>query len=154
MNPSRFVAAALAALGAGAIMIGCTPQLASWETIRHETDQAMAAIVELLLADSAVEDLTDPTPFGCEHGVMYTGHLVVDPGPDFDAARFIDALPEKLGPSFEPYESKVELDMPNAAFYATEQGNALITINSGVNDKSHGVDILAMSRRGESPDAP
>lgn len=149
--PPRAATATLIAGAVGAVAVGCAPQLPTWDDIRAETNATMQEVVDLLPTEVVVDDLTNSRPYGCERGVMYTGHLDIDPGPHFDIPAFIESLDDTLPEGFEPRTSQVRVSFARALFTAEPHGSTLLNVTENTAGGRNTIDVLAISRCGEPP---
>ncbi|WP_143738864.1 hypothetical protein [Microbacterium sp. Yaish 1] len=140
-----------AMLGTGMMMSACAAQLPTWDDIRAETNATMQEVVDLLPPEVVVDDLTNSRPYGCERGVMYTGHLDIDPGPHFDIPAFIESLDDTLPEGFEPRTSQVRVSFARALFTAEPYGSTLLKVTENTAGGRNTIDVLAISRCGEPP---
>ncbi|MDQ1218436.1 hypothetical protein QE411_003291 [Microbacterium arborescens] len=151
MRSRRWFVTLAAMFGTGMMMSACASQLPTWDEVRAETQATMQEVVDLLPAEVVVDDMTDPTPYGCENGVMYTGHLDIDPGPDFDIPAFIESLDDTLPEGFEPRTSQVRVSFARALFTAEPYGSTLLKVTENTAGGRNTIDVLAISRCGEPP---
>ena len=128
--------------------------LPQYSTVQQEAEAAMQAVVDQLPPGTTVDDHSDDSPFACsDGGFFFTGHWAADPGDGFDIESFISTLPDELGGDFVVIEPALKPTFPQVELNATDLGNTTVTVSQGFNEMAHVVDILAMSRCAEDPDA-
>lgn len=127
--------------------------LPTYDTVRDETEAAIARIADEFPPGTRMVPRPEQSPYGCgSGGVMYTGHWDIYPAPGFDAARFIEDLPDKLGDGFVLQDLGVETSFPLVSFVADAYGGAGIDVSAGSIDGADVVDVIALSRCAQPPE--
>lgn len=142
----------LLAVGALAFVLALTacagPALPSYNSVREDTRAAMQKVVDLLPANTEVEDRSTDTPYGCSgEGVMYTGHWVAHPGEDFDGQALIETLPDELGSDWVVDEDA----LTDGSSVNVESNGISMTVAAVDTDDGATIDILGISRCGSPP---
>lgn len=149
LTNTRLALASLASAAGALTLAACAPVLPTYDAIRDETRAAMQEIVDEIPAGSEVDDLSTETPFGCQgDGVVYTGHWAVYPEPPFDSQAFVDGLTEALDGTWAANEDALESPDPSVSLLKDDM---LIRATAVDDDGRMAVDILALSRCGQSP---
>ena len=127
--------------------------LPTYDTVRDETEAAIQRIADEFPPGTRMVPHPEQSPYGCGGGgVMYTGHWDIYPAPGFDAARFIDDLPDKLGEGFVVDDLGVDTNFPLVSLVADAYGGAGIDVSTGSIDGADFVDIIGLSRCAQPPE--
>lgn len=141
------------------MLVGCSSNLPTYAEVRTETLDVLQSVADSLPTRQEVLVTPEFEPYPCNdgllprrgHGAFFTGQWAVFVSDDFDIPRFINDVPQRLGPDWRVEELGVPVSFAEV-YLVRESPRMTLKVEEATIDGRRAIDLLAISRCGAITD--